>query len=431
MKKITALLSLLTVLVSLTFADIHPRYRNVEFGFDASLSAQQNLLTVNEIMKETIDLDFTRIADDLGKKDFSFSLNSSADAFLDVKIGFLSFGIYVNLLDVTTGFSLSNAFFDLLGHGNKLDKEMDFYMGARMEVYSDFYMPVGVDLGKLKFTVAPSVFIPLVYMPNPKAGIKYKADSTTGDLTLTAHANATIYTVMDIEGTGDNTIPMLDPSTIIGDFGSYFNFAGFDIMGSAEYELSDTLDVGGYINLPIVPGRLDTMLRAEIDYALPIPSVTSLLSASDSDEDSSDGSDELNGNPEELPLTTNVTKGKKYLVNRPFRLGAEASFRPFGNWLALRPSLGVAARNPFGKDFKWGNNFYAEYAFNVDMRPLYVFCFSFTSSYKDQVFMQEAGVGFNFRVVELTANIASSGTSFTKSFGIGGLMAKVNLKMGF
>ena len=150
MKKITALLSLLTVLVSLTFADIHPRYRNVEFGFDASLSAQQNLLTVNEIMKETIDLDFTRIADDLGKKDFSFSLNSSADAFLDVKIGFLSFGIYVNLLDVTTGFSLSNAFFDLLGHGNKLDKEMDFYMGARMEVYSDFYMPVGVDLGRVK-----------------------------------------------------------------------------------------------------------------------------------------------------------------------------------------------------------------------------------------------------------------------------------------
>lgn len=436
MKKLITLLSLLTVFASLTFADIHPRYRNLEFGFDAKFSAQQNLLTIDDIMKETINIDFTEMSKGLGKKDFAISTNNTADAYVDLKIAFLTFGIYVDLFDLTAEFSLSKEFFKLLGEGNRLDEPMDFYIGSRFEAFSDIYVPVGVDLGKLKFTVGPSLFIPLFYMPNTKAGVTFNAKSN-GEIDFTGSAKANIYTVFPMSTPGDNSLPMPDPQEILQNFGDYFNFAGFDIMGSAEYELFDNLDVGAYIHLPLVPGRLDYALEAEVKYDNSIPNVADLLLSGDdsSDDGNSTGGDGPGNNSNSLlgepEVTSTVKSNAGYKVNRPFRLGAEASFRPLGNWFAIRPSFGVAARNPFGKDFKWGENFYAEYSLNIDMRLIYIFCLSFTTSYQNEIYIQEAGFGFNFKVFELTANIASSGTSLAKSFGLGGVMAKVSLKMGF
>lgn len=437
MKKVIAVLSLLTVLASLAFADIHPRYRNLEIGVDGSLSAAQNLFTIDDILTETININFTDMAKDLGRKDFSTSINSNANVYLDLKIAFLTFGIYVNLFDVTSGVSLSKDFFNLLGNGNKLDEKMSFYVSSRFEAFSDIYVPVGINLGKLKFTVAPSLFIPLLYMPNTKAQLDVTTGSD-GHLNVSGSTNASIYTVFGMGMTEDKR-PDLDPEKILSDFGSYFGFAGFDIMGSAEFELFDNLDVGAYIHLPLVPGRLDHSIEAAISYDLDIPSVGDLLipPADSSDPEDPEGetpsgdSGADNGMFGAPKIETSVLNNRSFKVNRPFRLGAEASFRPFGKWFAIRPSLGIAARNPFGKDFKFGDNVYTEYALNLDMRLLYVICLNFTTAYQDQIFCQEAGVGFNFKVLEVTANVASSGTSFAKSFGLGGVKAKINVKLGF
>lgn len=430
MKRITAVLSLLTVLVSLAFADIHPRYRNIEIGVDASVSAQQNLLTIDDVLKERIEIDFTKMANDLGRNDMAFSVNSKADMYVDIKAGFLSFGIYVNLLDLTSGISISKDFFNLLGKGNEIDKPMDFTVGTRLEAFSDVYVPVGVEIGKLKVKVAPSMFIPIMYMPNTNIGGTCLAKSS-GDLDVTLKTNARLYTLFNVGAEGEGFLPTFDTNDIFGDIGSYINNAGFDLMCSAEFELFDNLDVGAYLNFPLIPGKLNYAYNVGVEYDIPFESIKSVIFDKLLSDDSTDTPENPTDPDDDGPvITKEVLPDQEFKVNRPFRVGAEASFRPIGNWFAIRPAVGVAVRNPFGSDFSWGENMFPEYSLNLDMRLLYFICLSLTSSYQNQVYTQEVGFGFNLKLFELTANVASSGTSFEKSFGLGGVKAQVNFKFG-
>lgn len=430
MKKIAALLSILVIFATSAFAEIHPRYRKVEFGFDGQFSMAQNLFSINDIFTETIKLDFPKMYDTLGGKDFSVRTNNDLNLSLNVDVGLISVGLEWDALNIGGNFTISNDIFKLLSEGNVLDEKMKFSMGMGLDMFSTFAVPVGVDLGKIAFTVKPSLFIPLLHIPNPDAGVEYYADSQSGNMTAKLFMHPTIYTVFNPNVVMDKNLENVDISRIISDYGKYFSFVGFDISGSAEYELSDTLDVGGYLNMPIVPGRLDYSISFSAEKDLEVPSISDFLLPKEDDSSSEepepqppeDGGFDLG----EVVFGT----GKSYKINRPLRIGAEASWRPFGNWIALRPALGIAFRNPFGKDFGKGD-FYVEYALNVDMRVLYVFCFNLTSAYLEQNFVQELGIGFNFRVMEIDFNIASSSPSFAKSFGLGGVLAKLSVKTGF
>lgn len=423
MKKIISVLTLATIFVSLSFAVIHPRYRKVEFGGDAKFSFSQNLFSIEEIFTETLKIDFPKMHNQLNGGDFTIRTNNDVNLFFNVDVGLFSVGLEWDALNLGGKFILSNDIFKFLSEGNVLDEKMKFSIGMGLDAFSTYSLPVGVNLGRIKFVAKPSIFIPLFYMPDPEAGFEYYVDSQSGETSAKLFLNTSIYTVFNPKFSFADGLKNIDFSRIISDYGTYFNAVGFDIGGSVEYEWDETLDLGGYINMPVIPGRLNYCISALMEKNISVPSAAQLITGEGISEDIFGG--DLFDESE-----TTFGPAKTYKINRPLRFGAEASWRPFGNWWALRPSLGLAFRNPFSKDFRKGD-FYVEYALNVDMRVLYVFCFNLTSAYLEQNFVQELGIGFNFKVMEIDFNIASSSPSFAKSFGLGGVLGKVTLKMGF
>ena len=191
----------------------------------------------------------------------------------------------------------------------------------------------------------------------------------------------------------------------------------------------NSLDVGLYTRVPIKPASLNYSTSGTVTYKASVDPLLDSYTSGNSVTYKTEGPDYGEG-------ITFSELSDGYAVNRPLRLGMETAWRPFGKWCTFRSLLGFAARNPFGDDFSWSTSVYPEYNLGVDLRFLYVFGFNFASSYKQQVFIQSAGLAFNFRVFELDVDVASTSAgysfdSFLKSWQISGLQAKVGVRVGF
>ena len=178
------------------------------------------------------------------------------------------------------------------------------------------------------------------------------------------------------------------------------------------------------MSLPIYPGKLHYHAFGNVTAGIEMDDF--LNYATDTEKNEEDKPYKINE-----PEWSGVQFDEEgYRVNRPFRLGIEAAWRPVGDWFVVHPRLGVAARNPFGSDFNI-HSLYPEYSISADMTFLYVFGFNVTTAYENQAFTHNVGIRLNARILELDMSVGTSNSDFLKSFSLGGAQAKVGVKMGF
>ena len=435
MKKFLSIITA-ALISTFAFAELHPTYRIFEISINGLLGFDQNLTTVEDILVPELVIDLPKIADGFGKKGFvsnsQFEFDFAANLNLNKN---LKIGTYVNT-DFSGNFEIGKGFWDLLAYGNELDNPVV----ADIHVNGQLFMNAGASLQmgfkKFTFRANPSIYLPLVYIPNPTAFVTAQANSD-GKLIATAEAYFDAYSclpvdifVMSKEGggigfhTGDEIMESLqsylDPSVI---FSTLWSNGGFDIGGEVEYELFRFLDIGGYLNMPLKPAYLKQKFSGSVKATA---EVNDLLSwATDQSEEKE--------NPWSSSFESNDISFSQsnFSVNRPFRFGCEACFRPIGKWLTVRGKLGYAARNPFGEDFDWKDNSYLEYYFGLESRLFYILGLKLYTSYQQEAFTQGFGLDLNMRVLELNFNISSTGASFVKSFKVSGIRGSLGLKFGF
>jgi len=321
---------------------------------------------------------------------------------------------------------ISKDFFDLLGNGNEIGEDIVTAVNVGMEMYMEVGTPIKFKIGKLGIKVVPSYFIPLVYMPNPDATITVSTDSS-GNMKAVGTADFAIYSAVDMGMLFDTNFNFLGTEALLANLSDnsnildIFRLGGTDLNAEVEYPVFRSLDVGVYTRVPVVPGRLSHVTTGTATYSATMSPVLNYLADSSSGLYSTDG-----------PNFAGVSFGDDtYLVNRPFKLGVEGAWRPFGKWCTFRPLIGFGARNPFGEDFSWKTSVYPEYNLGVDMRFFYVLGLNFATSYYNEVFAQKAGLVLNMRVLELDVAVASTSSSFIKSWQLSGLQAVVSVKLGF
>ncbi len=414
----TALLSLSLPLAAFTIDPLHPSHRYFEIGFDMQAVATNNYFDANSLLVKDLVIDLKKIADEMPSNGLVVSAFVAAPESywsLNLKNGFhlgSAYGIEGNV----TG-NIGKNLFDLLGYGNEDSTAINVDGYVKADVFAYYNVSAGVKLDSLRITVTPALFIPVMHAETSSMNASVQNPSD-GSVQVVANALGTVYTFTDISAFANQTD--IDREKIIHDA---FSSVGFDLAGAVEFPLISYLQTGAYARIPIVPGHLKytTSGTATLKYT-----ADSLI-------------DIANGDGESSTDVSDITYGTgNYYISRPMRLGAEAAFRPFGNWFSLNTLLGFGVQYPYTADYK----FYPEYSFGAEMNLFKIIGMSASTSYLSQMFIHKINVMFNFRVMELNVaailagaggaeNIADFGSEFANSFNGTGAGAQISLCFGY
>lgn len=376
--------------------EMRPPPRFAEFGIDVSASAANNLLSLPALFPAggVIPLDLPRIAERLKELDFgsafsaglSFSLN--AGRFLRVGTASTLYG----------GGSLAfgHDLLDALAHGNAgggasgtAKAYGSVFADTSLSATHFFALPAPFKAVGVRLT--PSVFFPLLYV-EPGSGASFEVVSNdNGTLEANGKYDINVYTPFSLED--------FDRANI-------FSAPGADFSLYAEYPLREDLCVALTLaHISLKAAMLDYKTRFSGTFSMP---PRDLLQ---------EGLPSLGELPEPKPEYGDARKK----VYRPFKMSAEAAYRPGGKWLSLYPTLGFAADTPF----------YLEYRLAANARlPADWVDFTAASNCTDRVFAQELGVRFNLRVFELNLAVSSRSQDFLQSFALHGLGASVGIRAG-
>ncbi len=428
-KKIFFLSSLIFLTSSFSFAELYPETRFFEVCFDTNILLNQNAVTANDILKETVTIDLTEIAKNMS--DDGFVINAGIEPLVYVKMNIGGWGAGISLdFDNSLKFSLGKDFFELLGEGNADTDTISTTVSMGAQSFIKAAVPLKFRFGKLRFRVAPTVFVPVFYIPYNTSSITGSVKESNGEYTVGISGEFNMYTLLNISAlTGGS----FDFSSLLSDITSgtivedLFSSAGINLDVGVEFPLFRTLDVGAYGVIPVIPGHLKYCTSAYADYSISGISVTNIINGTTEFTTPEYGTHYGFNSCSEL--------NSAYSVNTPFRIGIEGAWRPFGAWCTFRPKLGVAVNNPFGEDTQGWENFkeasYVEYALGADIRILYILNFYLNTQYVEQIYTNSFGLGMNLRLFELTVNVASSSSDFAKSWLLSGVDASVGIRTGF
>ncbi|MGI5058658.1 hypothetical protein [Treponema pectinovorum] len=409
-KKLFFLINIIAVLFVPIFAEIADPHRYVEFGVEGGVGVSNNYFAASELLVKDVVIDLNKIANEISdeglildfdvKSSWHFSIDKNSKFRLKVFMGIEGNG-YGNV---------SQDFFKLIGNGisENTFKKID------VKLYGDIFAQAGVSYKTeikgygVRFT--PTFFAPILHVADTNATVYYRA-SDTGHIKAEADLPVNIYSLFSLEGLKANSV---DSAFVQDALGKAIRAVGFDFEGAIEKKLTETFDIALFSRLPLVPGRLKYKTTKRYWGYFEQNNLLGYLNGTQSGSKDY-GSDEM-------------VYGSAYkLVHRPFILGVEGAWRPFGDWCVFRPKLNLAVRNPWSSEAQ----LYGEYNLSANFSLFKIIGLNFATAYENFVFKQTMGIMLNARVVEIDAYFQLRGGDFAKSFSTTGAATYIALKVGY
>lgn len=407
MKKILIIAAFMAA-ATMAFAKESPRYndahRYFESGFDYGIGFSNSYIKLSDILTDTIDLDFPKIASEMNKEGLAFNFDANYNSYSNLHLKTFGAGVFQSM--ETTGYvNIPQGLFELVAEGNEIGTPNEGKFNIRSDIFIDFGgwfgTKINTPIGGLKVSVRPAFYIPLLHFH--EANVNYSL-STAADGTLSASGQVQIpiYTAYSIEDTienGNSSVPI----------GAVFSVLGIDVGLDAEYALLPILDVGARIKgLPLLPARLKHRTLTTSDFTF---TMSPLL------QNIEEGIETTTSSSSNFAYDTN-----NILVIRPFKIGATAVYKPFRNkLLTLHPNLDLAVYN----------GVYADVGLKLQSNLGEIFILSLSSNLEDLLWKQRIGFILNFRIIEFETVIGGQSQDFLKSFGGAGFNVKSGIRVGF
>lgn len=405
MKK--ALVCFLMSLSSLVaFADLYTPARFIEVGVQANAGVSNNYFLAPDYLQKEIVFDLHKIAQELPADGLELDAVVNAKTFLHIAVSRNTQLDFFTAVEGSGYVNISHELFDLLGEGYSVGDHKSIDISGHADVFASTGMSLYKRINGFGVTVTPSFFIPVAYVVDATATVEVQ-NTDAGKVTATATAPVDVYTVVDAENIKDKGMTSDQLSEAV-------KSGGFDIALCVEKQVLDSLDAGVFTRIPVVPGRMKHKMTANMYAYYTENKLLGYLDETHADE-SGHGVDDI------------VYSSASLLVHRPFRLGAELAWRPFGQWMTFRPMLACAARNPYTSSMQW----MLEYALSAELDILKVLRFKAETALQNQVFVQSVAVAVNARLLEIDLGCALRGADFTRSFDYSGAGAYVCVKAGF
>ncbi len=409
MKKLLSFMTAL-LLCTFAFAELASSQRYFEYGLDVEAGASNNYFRAPDILVKDVVIDITEMAKKMPGDGFVLDYETSLESFFALNLNqFFRSKFYFGISGNGYG-NISKSFFEMLGEGfeAKTSKKITTSLYADMFAYTG--ASVKTEIKGYGIRVSPEIFVPIVHVADTDGYVKYTA-SETGKIRAEGDIPVNIYSVISLENIKSQSF---DSGWIQDALTEAIESVGFDISGEVEHKVTKTFDMGIFTRIPIVPGRLKHKASTRYWGYFEQNNLLGYL-------DDTEKSEKDYGHDDMTYSSTNC------IVHRPFILGTEGAWRPFGNWCVFRPKLDMVVRNPFSSDLQ----FFGEYAFLADFLFLKVFGITFGTSYENLVFKQTAGFMVNTRAVEFKSAVIFRGADFAASFGLSGMSAYAGLRIGF
>lgn len=426
MKKIVfGVLFLIFSFLNFAFADLYEPHRIFEVGSDTEALAANSHFKLKEIMVKDLVIDVQDWYDQMPDAGLSFATHVQERAFMNInatshfRLGFFA-GVEAN------GFaSLDKDFFKLLAEGLDLDEDETFELNYYAAAFADAGFSFQTLIRGFGVKISPAIYVPLVYMRPAKAKAHLET-SSSGKISVEASAPVEIFTAVDMKGTFDDEDEDEEDEDPESDSGEKWydeleaaellKNAGFDLSFEVERNFFHGFNASVFGRIPILPGKLKHKMSTNLNAYFYETNVLGFI------EDEELEAHDWDCNTDDLRCSDANEK-----VFRPMKLGLQASYRPFGKWITLRPRFDLVMRDPYSSDWK----IFPEYDLTAEFSLFDIFALSIGSGYDYRIFSQHLGIMMNFRSVEILAKVSLASTDFVNSFKYAGAGGFVGVRIGF
>lgn len=426
MKKLLVSICLCSLFIGSLFAEPGDFFghRLFELKVDVPVDVSNNAIGFDEIFVKDIVFDFADFCDNLPKKGFDFSAQTtpSVSMKLDFKKG-LIVGVSGGV-DMYSNIGVSKDLFKFLGYGNELNENISVSIDGYADLFAYAQVDAGWHFNRLSITAQPAIFGTLVHGVSNGSSVSV-SNTADGRFGIDVDGKFDVYTQMtsaEIENksiTNVNTLlNLITPTT------------GFDLSGTAEYKLFDFLTLKGSARIPIVPSSLTN--KYEVQYSTSYSfSLDDLSSKGEEEgEDSNPDDDDDSGSTTGFGSLFDDPIYVDYKINRPMKLSVTADFHPFGNFINYCGGIGIGFKHPFSV-IPEERGVYLDYLLSARFSLFNVLSVTVSTERTDEIYKHKALLAMNFRFIELDAGLALESASLVNSFKGNGIGAFVTAYIGF
>lgn len=406
MKKLLLSLTIITFISTLLFAERSWNDRIFEFNVQGSTLVSNNLFGIEDIAKETVVIDFTKIANDMKKrnKDFNETISMDMDVGfkLDIPKG-LIFGGTAGA-QLYESFTIGRELFYFLGYGNELNQDITIPFTG----YGDIFVYTKVDLGwnfkKCKVVISPSVYSALLHVTTEGSKLTTR-NTNDGKFAYDLDANLSVYTPVNMDSDLYNEMMEGNFQGLLGaGEGTVQNFwsnAGLDLQANVDYYINNDFSLCCGLKMPIIPSKLSykSAMTMKSTWETTVMDAAAGNIAEPTFDISSDS----------------VSNRVSYRINRPLKLTVGGDFHPWNNIMNYYGNLGLCFEHPFAQNME-ESSFYVDYLLGIHLRVLSVLNLNLSTERTDKVFCQKMSAGLNFRLLEVNIGVASASSDFVCSF---------------
>lgn len=416
MSKKLSLISTFFVISSLVFGELHKPNRIVEFATEVEAGISNNYFSTSDVLVKDLVIDLTKIADEMSDNGFLVEYSLTEKNSLSVNVNeYFRLGFFADV-NGSGYLNLGKELFDFLGKGYEVGQSVSM----KVDTYADLYLESGISfkskIAGFGFTVKPSYYVPVLYVPNPHGKVSWSSNEN-GKLEINASADLQVYSAVNLKSLLEKDSDDSENLDVQQNLVDSLSNGGFNLSFEVEHRiLGRMLEAGVFAQIPITPGKLNYEMKRTI---------TASVHTSDNGI-----LDLINDNKPEIEHDFGEAEysevSKKFY--KPLNFGFELLYRPFGSdWLSLNPMFGVVARNPYSSDIE----FYPEYNLPVTLKLFNVLGMTLSTGYLNKAFIHRASFMINARVLELDFGCSLRSTEFVKSFSVSGATAFFAVKIGF
>ncbi|MDR3249300.1 MAG: hypothetical protein LBT39_11000 [Treponema sp.] len=381
--------------------------RTVELGLDVDGGFGNSLIKIEDVFNihKTLLIDLKSLPDG----ELFAGEQAAASAFINVNIGKdWSFGVFAGT-QVDAFQSAPKEVADLLRKGNAKTKSVDISMSGGGSAFVDAGIKAQFRVKKLRLTVKPAAYVPLIYVPPPEMDFDLDMDDSA-NMSLKGTVNMDVYSAFSLEE--------MTQEGFSGDIGDYLPDPlplGFDMTLEGLYSLLPVLDLGlGIANVPLYPSHLRYRMHQDIKMEGNWTDMYDTLTAGDFDLP-------------EMESDQYFEENATFLAFRPLRFDFFAEYRPVEiDLFVIRPHIGFSVLTIYGYDTACFN-----IGLDGQINIVNLFSLSLGTGYVERMWKHSVGIRLNFRAIELDLGVSLRGPDIVSSFKGKGLGASLGIRLGF
>lgn len=409
MKKLSCLFIFLIGISTFGFSKNFFAQRFFELQVGVPVSFSNNVLSFDDIMKEQLVIDLTKLSDSISPNGADIVIQSTPYFAMNFNIAVVHVGFSIGL-DVYEKMNVSKDLFDFLGKGNEIGKPINVSINNYTDAFLYAEADLGINFGRFNIHAIPGIFMPVISSSGSLANVTFE-NKEDGSLDLLIKSNAEFLSNVDFV-----KINQLNVSEFLNDLSSGI---GFDLGGQLSIPFGKTV-LSAKARIPIVPGQLQYKMTNSVEKSLTIN--TAEIVSGDAQLNLND----LKIDNEDFNLTSSKLS-EKVSINRPLKFNVFAKYSPIGNLLNLCAGGGIGVYHPFLSD----NFMYPEYYLSAGINLIDMLKFTVSTEYSSQIFKHQIAFAVNIRLVEFECGASLQSTDFSKSFSNNGFGAYAIVSIGF